>query len=296
MEDEMEKIRIITDSASDITVENEKDLDIRVLPFQIALGDNSYTSRIDFDNDGFYELMDRYDEIPKTSQITPYEFQELYLEEAEAGYTDIILVLINSHASSTYGNSVMAKENFFDEHPEYEGKVRIYNIDGKGYTAIYGVPVVNGAKMVKEGKSAEEIDAYIRNAIDNRRIYFGMYTLKYAGKSGRIPSAAAFVGDKLNLKPIMKICDNEITTGAKVRGEGKLIPKIVDMSLADMKPGSPYEVIYGDDVSVRDEIENMMRERVGYGPAGYYQIGAAIAANAGPRTVGLAFELKESVR
>lgn len=292
----MEKIRIITDSASDITVENEKDLDIRVLPFQIALGDNSYTSRIDFDNDGFYELMDRYDEIPKTSQITPYEFQELYLEEAEAGYTDIILVLINSHASSTYGNSVMAKENFFDEHPEYEGKVRIYNIDGKGYTAIYGVPVVNGAKMVKEGKSAEEIDAYIRNAIDNRRIYFGMYTLKYAGKSGRIPSAAAFVGDKLNLKPIMKICDNEITTGAKVRGEGKLIPKIVDMSLADMKPGSPYEVIYGDDVSVRDEIENMMRERVGYGPAGYYQIGAAIAANAGPRTVGLAFELKESVR
>ena len=56
----------------------------------------------------------------------------------------------------------------------------------------------------------------------------------------------------------MKICDNEITTGAKVRGEGKLIPKIVDMSLADMKPGTPYEVIYGDDVSVREEIENMM--------------------------------------
>ena len=68
------------------------------------------------------------------------------------------------------------------------------------------------------------------------------------------------------------------------------------MSLADMKPGTPYEVIYGDDVSVREEIENMMKERVGYGPAGYYQIGAAIAANAGPRTVGLAFELKESGR
>jgi len=110
MEEEMEKIRIITDSASDITVENEKNLDIRVLPFQIALGDKSYTSRIDFDNDGFYELMAQYDEIPKTSQITPFEFQELYLEEAKAGYTDIILVLINSHGSSTYGNSVMAKD------------------------------------------------------------------------------------------------------------------------------------------------------------------------------------------
>lgn len=288
----MEKIRIITDSASDITYENEKDLDIRVLPFQIALGDKSYTSRIDFDNDGFYELMARHDEIPKTSQITPFEFQELYLEEMKAGYTDIILVLINSHGSSTYGNSVMAKEMFFDEHPEYEGKLHIYNIDGKGYSAIYGVPVVNGAKMVQEGKSAKEIASYISESIDNRRIYFGMYTLRYAGKSGRIPSAAAFVGDRLNLKPIMKICDNEITTGAKVRGEGKLIPKIVEMSIGDMKPGSPYEVIYGDDLDAKEEIEKLMRERVGYGPASYYQIGAAIAANAGPRTVGLAFDLK----
>jgi DegV family protein with EDD domain len=291
----MEKIRIITDSASDITYENEKALDIKILPFQVALGDKSYTSRVDFDNDGFYELMAQYDEIPKTSQITPYEFQELYLQEAEAGYTDLILVLINSHGSATYGNSLMAKDLFFEEHPEYQGKVNIYNIDGKGYSAIYGAPVVRGAEMVREGKTAADIAAYLQDAIDHKRIYFGMYTLRYAGKSGRIPSAAAFVGDRLNLKPIMKISDNEITTGAKVRGAGKLIPKIVDMSLNDMEPGTPYEIIYGSDADARDEIEAMMLEKVGYGPAGYYQIGAAIAANAGPKTVGLAFKIKEKI-
>lgn len=290
----MEKIRIITDSASDINYENEKNLDIKILPFQVALGDKSYTSRVDFDNDGFYELMAQYDEIPKTSQITPFEFQELYLEEAKAGYTDIIFVSINSHGSATYGNSVMAKDLFFDEHPEYEGKLNIYNIDGKGYSALYGAPVVNAAQMIKEGKAAADIADYLKNAIDTRRIYFGMYTLRYAGKSGRIPSAAAFVGDRLNLKPIMKISDNEITTGAKVRGESKLIPKIVDMCLADMKPDSPYEIIYGSDMDAKEEIETQMLEKVGYGPAGYYQIGAAIAANAGPRTVGVCFDLKDS--
>ncbi|MBP3459303.1 MAG: DegV family protein [Lachnospiraceae bacterium] len=290
----MEKIRIITDSASDIDYENEKNLDIKILPFQVALGDKSYTSRVDFDNDGFYELMAQYDEIPKTSQITPFEFQELYLEEAKAGYTDIILVLINSHGSATYGNSLMAKDLFFEEHPEYEGKLNIYNIDGKGYSALYGEPVVNAARMIKEGSAAADIAAYLKESIDTRRIYFGMYTLRYAGKSGRIPSAAAFVGDRLNLKPIMKISDNEITTGAKVRGESKLIPKIVDMCLADMKPGTPYEVIYGSDTHAKEEIEAMMREKVGYGPAGYYQIGAAIAANAGPKTVGLCFDLKDA--
>lgn len=292
----MEKIRIITDAASDISYEDERNLDIKILPFQVMLGDQSYTSRIDFDNEGFYELMAQYDEIPKTSQLTPFEFQELYLKEAQAGYTDLILVLINSEGSSTYVNSLMAKELFYDEHPEYKGKVNIYNFDGKGYSSLYGAPVVAAAKMIKEGKGAEEITAYLKEKLKKRRIYFGMYTLRYAGKSGRIPSAAAFVGDRLNLKPIMKIYDKYISTAAKIRGEGKLIGKIADMTLADMEPGSPYEIIYGSDLQARDEMEAVMRERLGYGPAGYYQISAVIAANAGPRTVGISFDIKEGCR
>ena len=292
----MEKIRIITDAASDISYEDERNLDIKILPFQVMLGDQSYTSRIDFDNEGFYELMAQYDEIPKTSQLTPFEFQELYLKEAQAGYTDLILVLINSEGSSTYVNSLMAKELFYDEHPEYKGKVNIYSFDGKGYSSLYGAPVVAAAKMIKEGKGAEEITAYLKEKLKKRRIYFGMYTLRYAGKSGRIPSAAACVGDRLNLKPIMKIYDKYISTAAKIRGEGKLIGKIVDMTLADMEPGSPYEIIYGSDLQARDEMEAVMRERLGYGPAGYYQISAVIAANAGPRTVGISFDIKEGCR
>ncbi len=50
--------------------------------------------------------MAQYDEIPKTAQITPFQFQEIYLRQAQAGVTDLILVLINSKGSSTYDNSV----------------------------------------------------------------------------------------------------------------------------------------------------------------------------------------------
>ena len=121
-----------------------------------------------------------------------------------------------------------------------------------------------------------------------------MYTLKYAGKSGRIPSATAFIGDKLNLKPVMKICDNTISTAAKVRGEGKLANKIMTMALAEMEPGSPYQIIYGSDLSTRDEMEALMTGKLGYGPDAYYQIGAAVSANAGPKVTGLAFDLKKS--
>ena len=45
----MAKIKFVTDSASDISVENEKELDILILPFKISMGDKSYLSRVETD-------------------------------------------------------------------------------------------------------------------------------------------------------------------------------------------------------------------------------------------------------
>ena len=46
----MSKIKIMTDSASDISYENEKKYSISVIPFPMILGNKSYTSRVDFKN------------------------------------------------------------------------------------------------------------------------------------------------------------------------------------------------------------------------------------------------------
>lgn len=289
----MSKIQIMTDSASDISAADEEKYGISILPFQVSLGGKSYTSRVDLDNEQFYALMGRQDEIPKTSQITPFEFQEIYLREAEAGVTDLILVLINSKGSATFDNSRMAKELFFEEHPEYRDKIRIYSIDGMGYNALYGAPVVQAARMREQGSSAEEIVSYLTGILPRRQIFFGIYELKYASRSGRIPTAAAFLGDKLNLKPVMKIFGREITTAAKCRGEKRLIDKILEMSLEEMEPGTPYELIYGCDSACLEEMGRAMSGRLGYEAAGIYQIGAAVAANAGPKVVGVAFTRKK---
>ena len=288
----MEKIKIMTDSASDISTADEKRYSISILPFQVTLGGRPYTSRVDFDNEQFFALMAQYDEIPKTAQITPFEFQEVYLREAQAGVRDLILVLINSKGSSTYDNSVMAAKLFFEEYPEYQERFRVHAIDGMGYNAFYGEPVVQAAKMRENGADAEEIVSFLRGILPRRQIYFGIYDLKYAAKSGRIPTAAAFLGTKLNLKPIMKISDNSITTAAKCRGERNLLAKIAEMSSEDMEPGTPYELLYGCDTTCRDELGKLMADRLGYGPANIYQIGAAVASNSGPKAVGISFTKK----
>lgn len=286
------KIQIMTDSASDISVADEKQHNISVIPFPVSLGGKSYTSRVDFDNEGFYALLAEHDDVPTTSQITPFQFVDIYLNQARSGVTDLILVLINSRGSSTYDNSVQAIRLFHEDYPEYPD-FRVHSFDGMGYNACYGAPVVEAAKMLEAGAGAEEICAYLEEILPRRQIYFGIYDLKYAAKSGRIPTAAAFLGNKLNLKPVMKIYDREITTAVKCRGEKNLVQKTAQLSQADMEPGTPYQLIYGCDESCLEEIRTVMEKALGYEADAVYQIGAAVAANAGPKVVGVAFTRKK---
>ena len=288
----MSKLKIITDSASDITFAEEAAYAIRVIPFPIALGGKSYLSRVDFDNQGFYALMNQYpDDLPTTSQVTPFQFQEIIEEEVEQGHSELIFLLINSKGSATYSNAVLARGTYFDEHPEQVGKVKISVLDSRGYSSLYGYLAVEAAKMAMAGEGLETVEAYLTQALEKRMIYFGIYSLKYAGKSGRIPSAAAFLGDKLGLKPVMKIFDHEITTAAKARGEQRLISSLVELVARDIAPGTPYQLIYGSVVEDLDKLRLAMTQKLGYGPTGVYQIGAAIAANAGPRAVGVSFDI-----
>ncbi len=288
----MSKLKIITDSASDITFAEEAAYAIRVIPFPIALGGKSYLSRVDFDNQGFYALMNQYpDDLPTTSQVTPFQFQEIIEEEVAKGHSELIFLLINSQGSATYSNAVLARDTYFDEHPEQVGQVKISVLDSRGYSSLYGYLAVEAAKMAMAGEGLEAVEAYLTQALEKRMIYFGIYSLKYAGKSGRIPSAAAFLGDKLGLKPVMKIFDHEITTAAKARGEQRLISSLVELVARDIAPGTPYQLIYGSVVEDLEKLRLAMTQKLGYGPTGVYQIGAAIAANAGPRAVGVSFDI-----
>ncbi len=285
----MNKIQIMTDSASDISVEDEKKYHIPIIPFPITIGGKSYLSRVEIDNNRFYELMAQTDEIPKTAQINAFQFVEIYYEQAKAGVEDLILVLINSKGSSTYENSVAAIKMFYDEHPEYKDRFFVHSIDGMGYNAIYGVPVIQAIEMRDNGATAKEIVDFLTDIIPQREIFFGIYELKYAAKSGRIPTAAAFVGSVINLKPIMRIFDGEIKTAAKCVGEKKLMKKMVELTKQEIEPNTPYELICARDTECLEEFRKMIVEALGYEPSSEYQTGAAVTANAGPRVVGISF-------
>ena len=285
----MKKIVLMTDSASDISTENEIRYGIKILSFQHAFGDKSYVSRVDFDNDRYYEMLNQFDGVPTTSQITPFQFQDVYEEEYNAGTTDLIYVSINGNGSATNGNAVMARELFYDDFPEARDVMQIHVIDSGLYTGAYGYAVVEAAKMLEKGSTAEEAIDFIKDWCAHCEVYFCMYTLKYAAKSGRINGAAAFLGNALGIKPLMHVKFGGINDAAKVRGEKNIVKTILDHTVKAMKPRTPYCIAYGSDRSLIAPMEAAMVEAVGYPPVDYYQIGAEVAANTGPKAVGVIF-------
>lgn len=288
----MSKIKFITDSASDILVQDEQTLGIQVLPFPVSFGDKTYLSRVDIDDEAFYEMLEASEELPTTSQITVFQYGEVFEAAYNEGFTDVINTTINSEGSGTYNSACLAAQMFYESHPEAAKIFRIHNVDGSTYTAAYGHAVVTGAKMAQEGKEADEIVSFMKDWIKHCVIYFVPYTLKYAAKSGRIPSAAAFVGEMVGLKPVMRIADHKIVTNDKIRGEKKIIPTLVKKAVAEMEPESEYIVICGNKIEDLDALEAAMTEAVGYEPVACYRIGAAITINAGPHAVGVAIRAK----
>lgn len=281
----MSKIMILTDSCCDLPKEVIEELGIKVLPFEVTVGGETFHEIFDKSSQEVYEIMSNTEEIPKHSQISPLRFEEAYKELFEQGYTDVISVSINSNGSGTYNNSLVAKEDFYESTPEAKDKMRIFNLDSKCYTVFYGYPIMEAMKRIKKGAEAEEIVAYLEDWFNVCGIYAVPYNLKYARKSGRISAAKAFAGELLGLKPVILFADGTTDTVDKIRGEKNIVPKLVEIAEKNMTPQTPYLILHGRDDTLAKEIEKELIKRTGRKAEMYGNIGAVVSANIGPDIV-----------
>lgn len=65
----MDKIKIITDSASDLSLETAKKYGIHIIPINITLGSKSVKDKYEISNEQFYEYMKSGNEIPKRRRL-----------------------------------------------------------------------------------------------------------------------------------------------------------------------------------------------------------------------------------
>ncbi|MBR3042881.1 MAG: DegV family protein [Oscillospiraceae bacterium] len=286
-----QKIKLMTDSVSDISRDRAAALGIHLLYMPITIEGKALREEIDFTKEEFYKMIDEAQEYPSTAQITPFEIQEAYEQIAAEGYTDLIFTTIGSGGSGTYNNAMMAREQYYEDHPQSQMKIHL--VDGRNYTATYGYAVVEAAKKLARGASVPELIDYMDDWARHAGLYFVPMTLKYVKRSGRVSAAAAFAGELLGLKPFCRICNCVSNVIQKVRGEQNIIPKMVEVVKADIQPHSPYIVMQGADTKIAQEFGAALTKALGYPPECYWNIGAAICCNAGPHVVGFVIKRKE---
>ena len=247
--------------------------------------------RKDFTIKEFYDILVREPEIPVTAHITSITFMDRFVSAYEEGYSHIIVVTINSKGSNTYNAAVMAKDMFYEEYPHAKEKISITVMDSLTYTLGYGLPIIKAAAMAADGESAFKVISALEDMLSRVEIYFTMYTLKFAKKSGRIRAAAAFMGDMLGLRAVMHITDGEIRVVDKVRGDKNTFPRMIALTKERRREEAytDYVVLGGMDDDLTDEFTKICKKELGKKYIDTCLIGAAIAINAGPQLTGVVF-------
>ncbi len=283
----MQKIKLITDTPSDIPPQFENGIEILSVP--ISIDGKEYLERKDFSPTEFYDIVGTCKEIPKTSHVPLVDFVECFERLFKEGYDHAIFVSIASKGSNTLNVARMAGDMFFSSHPEAKDKITLHFIDSKSYAYSYGYAVVKANAMARSGKSIDEILAFLGDWFSRLEIFFAVYNLDFAKKSGRISVAAAFAGELIGLRPVLSIIDGKIDIFDKVRGDKNVLPRLLKEVSSRISKGSEYVVLKGTVDAQADEMAALLTEKLGYPPAGIFHLGAAITINAGPSAIGIAF-------
>lgn len=201
-------VKIITDSSCDMTQEEAREKGIRIIPLRYRLGDEEFLDGITISNQEFYERLERDKILPKTSQITPFMYEEEFRKPVEEG-DDVVYISISSGVSGCYQSACVAASSF-------EGHVFVF--DSQHFCISLKCLVDYAIRLRDEGKSAKEIYEALPGALERVRIIALFDTLEYAQKGGRVSKAVEVVGGALKLKLLISIKDGGVEFIRPLRG------------------------------------------------------------------------------
>ncbi len=201
-------VRIATDSASDISQERAKEWGITVIPLRVRFGEEEFLDGVTLSSRDFYKKLVETDEIPKTSQITPFEFGEVFKAADEAN-DELIFFSISSGVSGSYQSACLAASDYSDN---------IHVIDTRQFCISEFIIVQRAVQLRDQGMGAKEIVAAISEEMKKAHVISVFDTLEYLKLGGRLSSAAAFAGNVLMIKPVITIENGEVKVIGKARG------------------------------------------------------------------------------
>ncbi len=282
----MPKIAVVTDSTADIGHDLAREKHISVVPLNLHFADAVYKDGIDLTTDAFFTKLQAATIPPRTSQPSPGDFYELYKSLLDAGYNGIISIHISRELSGTWQSATIAREML----PEED----ICVIDSKSASMGLGLIVLNTWDKIMTGASGADAAEYAKRLIGQQKVMFGVATLEYLHRNGRIGRAAKVIGGFLNVKPVLTIdVDGFVAPLGKVRGSSKFIPYLLEGAaefVRDYSGAVDIAVVHAQDPQLAGELLSRTQERIAVRNSYVTDIGSVIGTHTGPGTIGIVLQ------
>lgn len=204
----MRKVKIITDSTSDLPINLIKEHEIDVVPLRIILGEKSFLDDNSFKAKDLFLYADKYSVLPKTSAAEELQFTKIFKKWLEEDY-DVFFIGISSKLSATVLNAMNAAQQLDRE--------RIAVFDSLSLSTGIGLQALEASDLARSGGSLKEIVDKAQSVRARIQVSFVVDTLKYLSMGGRCSRLSSVSG---NVKPKLELSAGEIIPTEEFKGIG----------------------------------------------------------------------------
>ncbi|MBW3581048.1 MAG: DegV family protein [Actinobacteria bacterium] len=275
-------VRVVTDSACDLPDDLAAELGVEIVPLSIRFGDQEYVDRRDLSPTAFYAKLGSSSVLPETAAPAPGAFEAVFRGAFEAGADAVVSLNLSAGVSATMQSAATAAAAIGEG-----ADIRV--IDSRSVSWGLGSQVVAAARAAAAGAGVEEVVAVVEEMIPRTRVYCTLDTLEHLKKGGRIGGAQALLGSLLSIKPVIDVSSGVVEEAGKPRTRSKALRFLAD-KVGQHSRVDNLAVMHGCAPDVEQFLDLLApicsRDRIHVG-----EIGATIGVHAGPRVMGVIFQV-----
>lgn len=274
----MARIRVVTDSACDLSADVAAEHGITVVPLSIRFGVEEFVDGRDLTTEQFWARCKASAVLPETAAPSPGAFQEAFLAAADEGYDGVLSLNLSGGVSATYQSAVTAAKAVAD-------RIEVRAVDSRSMTMSLGLMVLDVAELAEGGADLDMLEARATVLIPRTSVYGAVENLEHLEKGGRIGGAKALLGSLLSIKPVVTLVNGEVAEESKQRTRGRSLQYLADKVL-NSAPLSRVAVAHGAAADL-DTFLDLIKDVKSEHPLIVSQLGPVIGTHTGPGTMGI---------
>ena len=272
------KIKIVTDSTSDLPADIAEEMGVTVVPAYINIGEDSFLDGVNLSRQEFYMHLPEYPQSPTTAAPGLAAFSNAYEKAADEGADAVISIHVAESLSATINTARQAKE--------LVSRIPVWVVDSGQVSLGLGLQAVEAAKSVLQGRQIEEIIQMLANFRERTYVYAVVDTLEFLRRSGRVARYRAILGSMVKIKPIISIHDSLIKMEMAVT-TARAFKRIHEM-VTNLAPLEYVSFVHTLAQSKVDELQHLLHEFIPHtGKTIIHEVTPAIGAHIGPGAAGV---------